>query len=28
VDARAKRYHAQLAQCEDELNSGWSLWPF
>jgi len=28
VDNRAKRYHTQLAQCEEELNSGWNLWPF
>ena len=28
VDNRARRYQTQLAQCEDELNSGWSLWPF
>jgi hypothetical protein len=28
VDNRARHYHTQLAQCEDELNSGWSLWPF
>jgi hypothetical protein len=28
VDARAKRYHTQLARCEDDLDSGWSLWPF
>jgi hypothetical protein len=28
VDNRAKRYHTRQAQCEDELNSGWSLWPF
>ena len=27
VDARARRYQAQLAQCEEELNSGWNLWP-
>jgi hypothetical protein len=28
VDARAKHYHTQLARCEDDLDSGWSLWPF
>jgi hypothetical protein len=28
VDTRAKSYHTQLARCEDELDSGWSLWPF
>jgi hypothetical protein len=28
VDDRARRYQAQLAQCEDELDSGWRLWPF
>ena len=28
VDGRARRYQAQLAQCEDELDSGWRLWPF
>ncbi|PIW50605.1 MAG: hypothetical protein COW18_03500 [Zetaproteobacteria bacterium CG12_big_fil_rev_8_21_14_0_65_54_13] len=28
VDRRAKMYRAQLARCKDELNSGWSLWPF
>ena len=28
VDNRAKHYHTQLAQCEEELDSGWSLWPF
>lgn len=26
VDNRAKRYHAQLSQCEDSLDKGW--WPF
>ena len=28
VDKRARRYQAQLAQCEEELDSGWRLWPF
>ena len=28
VDSRAKNYHTQLARCEDDLDSGWSLWPF
>mgnify|MGYP001820776807 FL=1 len=28
VDKRAARYQTQLAQCQDELDSGWSLWPF
>ena len=28
VDSNAKRYRAQLARCEDELDRGWSLWPF
>jgi len=28
VDTRAKNYHTQLARCEDDLDSGWSLWPF
>ncbi len=28
VDRRAKDYSAQLKQCEDSLDSGWSLWPF
>jgi hypothetical protein len=26
VDQRAKSYRAQLASCEDELNSGWWFW--
>jgi hypothetical protein len=26
VDQRAKNYRAQLASCEDELNSGWWFW--
>ena len=26
VDKRAKTYRAQLATCEDELNSGWWFW--
>ncbi len=28
VEARAAAYRAQLARCEDELQRGWSLWPF
>jgi hypothetical protein len=28
VDRRAKDYGAQLRQCEDSLDKGWSLWPF
>jgi len=28
VDKRAKSYEMQLARCEDDLDSGWSLWPF
>jgi hypothetical protein len=28
VESRAKSYQTQLARCEDELDSGWSLWPF
>jgi len=28
VDRRAKDYGAQLKQCEDSLDKGWSLWPF
>ncbi|HFD79454.1 MAG TPA: hypothetical protein ENK05_03520 [Gammaproteobacteria bacterium] len=28
VEARARSYRAQLSRCEDELDSGWSLWPF
>ncbi len=28
VDSNARRYRAQLARCEDELDRGWSLWPF
>ena len=28
VSARAASYQNQLARCEDELDSGWSLWPF
>ncbi len=28
VDARADSYRTQLASCEDDLDSGWSLWPF
>jgi len=27
VDARARKYQAQLAKCEDRLNSSW-CWPF
>ena len=28
VDARARSYRTQLARCEDDLDGGWSLWPF
>ena len=28
VEARARNYQNQLARCEDDLDSGWSLWPF
>ena len=28
VDSNAKRYRAQIGKCKDELESGWSLWPF
>jgi len=28
VDKRAKSYEMQLARCEDDLDNGWSLWPF
>lgn len=28
VDKNAKLYRAQIAKCQDELESGWSLWPF
>jgi hypothetical protein len=28
VEKRARSYQYQLARCEDELDSGWSLWPF
>ena len=28
VESRARDYRAQLAKCEDELDSGWDLWPF
>ena len=28
VEARASAYHTQLARCEDDLDKGWSLWPF
>ena len=28
VDDNAKRYRAQIGRCKDELDSGWSLWPF
>ena len=28
VSARAASYQNQLARCEDELDSGWDLWPF
>jgi hypothetical protein len=28
VEQNAKRYRAQIAKCRDELERGWSLWPF
>jgi len=28
VEERARSYQSQLARCEDEMDSGWSLWPF
>ena len=28
VDNNAKRYRAQIGRCQDELERGWSLWPF
>ena len=28
VDTRAQSYRTQLARCEDDLDSSWSLWPF
>ena len=28
VESRAANYQAQLAQCADQLDEGWSLWPF
>jgi len=28
VEARAKRYSAQLKKCQKELESRWDLWPF
>jgi len=28
VERRAASYRAQIARCKDELDSGWSLWPF
>jgi hypothetical protein len=28
VETRARNYQRQLALCEDELDTGWSLWPF
>jgi hypothetical protein len=28
VEARAKDYRAQLGACADDLDKGWSLWPF
>ncbi|MET0065002.1 MAG: transglycosylase SLT domain-containing protein [Candidatus Thiodiazotropha sp.] len=28
VDQNAKRYRAQIAECRDKLEQGWSLWPF
>lgn len=28
VERQAKRYHTQLARCEDELDRSWAFWPF
>jgi len=28
VSARAAEYHTQLSRCEEDLDKGWSLWPF
>ena len=28
VEANAKRYRAQIGRCKEELERGWSLWPF
>jgi len=28
VEWRAMKYRKQISQCESELDSGWSLWPF
>ncbi|TLS69180.1 hypothetical protein FE236_11635 [Mariprofundus erugo] len=28
VERRSKMYAAQLARCKNDLDSGWSLWPF
>jgi len=28
VKKRASRYHTQLAKCQEELESSWSIWPF
>jgi len=28
VEKRAAMYRAQIGRCRDELDSGWSLWPF
>jgi hypothetical protein len=28
VESNAKRYAVQIGKCKDELESGWSLWPF
>jgi len=28
VERQAERYRVQIAHCKDELDSGWSLWPF
>ena len=28
VEARAARYRTQLARCQEDLDDGWSLWPF
>jgi len=28
VEWRSMKYRKQISQCEDKLDSGWSLWPF
>jgi len=28
VERRAATYRAQIARCKDDLDAGWSLWPF